>query len=153
MTTHYASHAPHTPPLWRRVISLPKTGWGWAAIVLGGPLSVPLVLGIVSNVLPGAGILDSDPPGFLMLLGIASVFAGLAGGFVAAIELVGDHERSWLVWLALVPMLLFYSFLIWPLTKLLNAGAVVTYSLSFLIWVLIVAGITFWISRVNSQES
>ena len=154
MTTQHAPHTPLSPtPLWRQVLSLPKTGLGWTAVVLGVPLSVPIVLGSISNILPGAGILDSDPPGFLMLLMATSLFAGLFGGLVAATALVGGHERSWLVWAALVPMLLVFSGAISPLVALLHAGSVATGILAFLIWVLIVAGIAFWIGRADSRES
>jgi hypothetical protein len=37
------------------------------------------------------------------LVGIVLLVCGLGGGIAALIALIGRHERSWLVWLALLP--------------------------------------------------
>ena len=39
-----------------------------------------------------------------------SFLCGLAGGVVALIAIVRQHERSWMVWLALLPMLNVFVF-------------------------------------------
>jgi hypothetical protein len=83
-------------------------------------------------------------------IGTLGVPAALAGLYALEYK----HERSWLVWLTIVPLLILFSFVVfWPLSTLLNAGAVVTSILSFLIVVLIVAVIAFWISRADSKEA
>jgi hypothetical protein len=42
-----AQRAPHTPPLWRRVLSLPQTRLGWWAIGLAVTFVVLLIFGVV----------------------------------------------------------------------------------------------------------
>jgi len=86
-----AQHAPQKP-LWRRVISLPQTRLGWWAVGLSG---ISLVL------MP----FTADAP----ILIITTIVSGLFGGVVALGAMVGTRERSWLVWLALVPVLIFLS--------------------------------------------
>jgi len=133
----------------------------WLAIGLASPSLVLMVFFKVSEVLgwtflrpevAATGSSDQD-----RILIVVQLLSGLAGGIVALIALVGGHERSWLVGLAMVPGLLFFfsEVLIWPFTSLLigkNADPVVTYSLSVLISVLIVAVTAFWIGKGELRE-
>jgi len=50
--------------------------------------------------------------GWMFLPGGAglSFLCGLAGGIVALIAIIRQHERSWAVWLALLPMLNVFVF-------------------------------------------
>jgi hypothetical protein len=151
MTTHYAPHAPHIPPLWRRVLSLPQTIYGWLAVVLAIPVWALWVYGILDPVSRGGGLPGAD--GVMMgvlFIGPLGVPAALAGLYALEYR----HERSWLVWLAIVPLLILLSLVVfWPLSSVLNAGAVVRSILAFLIVVLIVAVIAFWITRADSEEA
>ena len=149
MAAHHVPHAPHTPPLWKEVISLPQTSRGWWAV---GPSVISLVL-LAWEVSVAGPWLGGEVLPIISYLTVTILAVWAVGGILALGALVDEHERSWLVWGALVPLLVVLSLLISPLTSLLNAGAVVTYSLAFLIVVLIVPVIAFWISRVNSEES
>ena len=150
MTTQHIPHTPLSPtPLWRRVLSLPKTVYGWLAIGLASPSLALIVFLALSEFLGWTFTwLNMDRPDANLIGGIVvlvSLMMGLLGGMVAGVALAGGHERSWLVWVALVPLLVFFS-AIW-------LGKVVTFALAVLILVLMVAGIAFWISRVNSREA
>ena len=52
--------------------------------------------------------------GWMFLPGGAglSFLCGLAGGIMALIAIIRQHERSWAVWLALLPMLNVFVFLL-----------------------------------------
>jgi hypothetical protein len=52
--------------------------------------------------------------GWMFLPGGAglSFLCGLAGGIVALIAIIRQHERSWVLWLALLPMLNVFIFLL-----------------------------------------
>jgi hypothetical protein len=92
---------------------------------------------------------SSDQYPILMLV---SVWCGLGGEVVALIAVA--RERSWLVWVATVPGLLFFSFVIWALGSMSighDANPWVTFSISVLLWAVMVFNI--WISTRNSGKS
>ena len=76
----------HTP-LWRRVLSLPQTLLGWFAVGLAGIFWALTVYFAVY------------PAGLVVLVWL---LASAASGVVALIALLRSHERSALVWLAMV---------------------------------------------------
>ena len=152
MTTQHVPHTPLSPtPLWRQVLSLPKTVYGWLAVALSIPVWALWVYGILDPVSRGEGLPGAE--GVMMgvlFIGPLGVPAALAGLYALEYR----HESSWLVWLAMVPLLILLSLVVfWPLSSVLNAGAVITSILAFLIVVLIVAVIAFWIGRADSEES
>jgi hypothetical protein len=103
-----AQHAPHTPPLWRRVLSLPQTRLGWWAIGLAATFVVLLIFGVVVFEILLVDVLGMDQQTqwegvVLPFYSITALLSGLCGGVVGLIALLRQHERSWLVWLALVP--------------------------------------------------
>jgi hypothetical protein len=100
MTTQ---QAPHTPPLWRKFLSLPQTGIGWWAVGLASPIWALWLYGLVANLLSG----EITVEGVVMVL----LFTGPLGIPAALAGLVAElsHERSGLVWLAMVPVLTFVS--------------------------------------------
>ena len=58
---------------------------------------------------------SSDAPWRHVILpfyGIAMLLCGLAAGITGLLAVVRQHERSWLVWLAMLPMLLVLFLLI-----------------------------------------
>ena len=102
----------HTPPtpLWRRVLSSPKTRLGWWSVGLGAVSMVLLIFGydvfeVLAASVPWEGVV-------ITFLGITMLLCGLAGGVVGLIALLRRHERSALVWLAMVPGLAALIFLI-----------------------------------------
>lgn len=66
----------------------PHTKLGWWAV---GLAASSFVLQLAWSILPGGAWL--------------SFICGLAGGIVALIALIRQHERSWLVYLCILPML------------------------------------------------
>lgn len=94
-----AHHGPHTP-LWRRVISLPKTTLGWWSVeFVGAFVAVQVALGIAVGVMRATGLpanLGAQP--WLMAL-VLSVLGGLALAAVATglIAVVRRGERSIIV--------------------------------------------------------
>lgn len=73
----------------------PHTKLGWWAI---GLAIAGILLVFAWTILPGGAIL-----GFL---------CELAGGIVALVAIIRQHERSWMLWLALLPMLNVFVFLL-----------------------------------------
>jgi undecaprenyl pyrophosphate phosphatase UppP len=67
------------------MIKLPITRLGWWAV---GLAVANIVLNFAWSILPGGAIL-----GFI---------CGLVGGVLALIAVIRQHERSWLVWLAVL---------------------------------------------------
>ena len=107
MTAH---HAPH-PPMWRRLLSPPKTQLGWYSLgFLVAHALVMVALGIVSGVLAATGApnLAGHPwlIGAVLFVALSPALAGIATGLVA---LIRRGERSILV---LGPVLLVVVFLL-----------------------------------------
>lgn len=118
MTTGHAPHttplwAPHTPPLWRRVVSPPKTSLGWFSVA-------PTAVSVWILICVGLGVFELTPIPLLDL-----VLFGLAGAVLGLIAVLRSHERSWLVWLALVlglgTAIIFLPFAIQYLLYVLNS--------------------------------
>jgi multisubunit Na+/H+ antiporter MnhB subunit len=73
----------------------PRTSLGWWAV---GLAVASIVLLPVWSILPGGAL-----PSFL---------CGLAGGIIALIALIREKERSWLVFLCILPMLNVFVFIL-----------------------------------------
>ena len=91
------AHTPH-PPLWRRILSPPTTRLGWYSVGLAAAFVVLFVVN-AAVLLPAPGVL----PWREAFVGIALLLSGIGGGIAALIALVRCHERSALVWLAMLP--------------------------------------------------
>jgi 4-amino-4-deoxy-L-arabinose transferase-like glycosyltransferase len=101
-------------PLWRSILGRPRTRLGrWAAGLEISFLALFLINAFVF--MP----LTTDAPWQHMLLpfyGIAMLLVGLLAGILGLVAVLRRRERSWLVWLALLPglfviFLLFGEFL------------------------------------------
>jgi hypothetical protein len=134
MTTQ---HAPHTPPLWRKFLSLPHTLMGWWAIGLATPALAWIVLEI------------SGWPLFLFpeyvgsFIGITAFLVGLPGGGFGLVA-VGQRDLSWLVWVSQVPAFLVLAFYVWASRSSSighDASVWVTLPISILLWALLNVGI------------
>ena len=99
MTTQ---HAPHSPPMWRRFLSLPHTRLGWAAVVLASPVLALWLFGIIATLLNGDPI-TGEGVLFVLFFSAPLVIPGAVAGLIA---LLRSRDRSLLVWLAMVPYLL-----------------------------------------------
>jgi hypothetical protein len=94
-------HSSVHKPLWRRLFSLPQTGPGWLSVVLAAVFVVLFSLDF-AVVLPSPGV----EPWIEAFFGIVLLVYGLAGGAEALYALIRCHERSVLLWLAMLPGLL-----------------------------------------------
>jgi hypothetical protein len=141
MTTQ---QAPHTPPMWRRFLSLPHTRLGNLAAWLFAA-SVPLYTWAV--VFGGGYTLDwlprwldvvLVPVGVVLLIGL--VIALPASGVVSSLAL-GSGERSILVWLAQIPTVLFVLGL---LTVFEQRRPLWQLATGVLVWFAIAAGLGYF---------
>ena len=156
MTTQ---QAPHTPPLWRQVLSLPHTLLGWVAVGLASPA---LVLMAFTNVL---AIPNTDNPQ-LSILGVSGswgegvvtglvfstwLFSALLGGLVGFIAVA--HDRSLLLLVAQVPGLLIFTFFVWIAVTIQAGGEVdtwVQYPIAVFLWA--IANLALMWSNGNLSE-
>ena len=91
MTTQ---QTPHTPPLWRRVISLPTTRLGWWAVGLAAVSVVLLTFAVAAVISPFAfKALGIELEWILWSL----FFSWVASGVVGMIALLRGQEHSWIV--------------------------------------------------------
>jgi hypothetical protein len=140
-----AQHAPHTPPLWRKFLSLPHTRLGWWAVGLAAPALVFMaftnVLAIPNTDTPQLEILGATVPtwgGQDLLLAI--VFFGwlvsaLVGGVVGFIAVARD--RSLLLLVAQVPGLIIFAFFVWIAVSMQVGGEAdvrVSFPIAVLLW-------------------
>ena len=134
MTTQ---QAPHTPPLWRKFLSLPHTRLGWWAV---GLASLVLIAFVESTLESLAGVFE--------LLSLATFLVGaLAGGVVGSLAL-GAGERSLLVWGSLVPATIFFA----VLTSIFHEGTFwVNGSVGVLLWAAIAFGIGYLSQQARSS--
>jgi hypothetical protein len=91
--------------MWSKYLSLPQTRLGWAAVVLASPVCALWLYGIIATLLSGNPITGEGVFMVLLFTGPLTVPAALAGLYAVGIK----DERSWLVWLAMVPVLIYVS--------------------------------------------
>jgi hypothetical protein len=93
-------HTPHTP-LWRRVLSMPRTRLGRWSVGLAATF---LILFIINQAvfIPSAVVVPWRHV-LLPLYGIAMLLCGLSSGVVGLIAVLRRHERSALVWFTVLP--------------------------------------------------
>jgi hypothetical protein len=73
----------------------PHTKLGWWAV---GLAATSIVLLLTWSILPGGAWL--------------SFLCGIAGGIIALIAVIRRHERSWLIFLSILPMLNVVTFIV-----------------------------------------
>jgi len=107
MTTdsgHSAGAAPPVQPLGRRVFRRPSTRLGGWSVALAATF---LVLFIINATVFMPSTVDVPwRQVVLPFYGIAMLSCGLAAGITGLIAVLRRRERSWLVWLAILPGLL-----------------------------------------------
>lgn len=88
------------PTFWRP----PETRLGWWAVGLGAAFVVMFALNML--VLMPLNAFSAGDEWYQFLLppyGIFMILCGLLSGILGLIALLRQHERSWLVWLTLLP--------------------------------------------------
>jgi len=94
----------------QRFLRRPGTRLGWWALGLG---AVFVVLWIInSTVFMPSTVLIPWRQVLLPFYGIFMLLCGLAAGIVGLIAVIRGHERSWLVWLTLLPGLFVLIFVL-----------------------------------------
>ena len=93
MTTHSARfiERPHT-----------RTGW-WAVWLMVAFLAMFLVNAFVFMAFPSLGD-GAWRQTVLPFYGIAMLLCGLVSGAIGLVAITYQHDRSWLVWLTILPM-------------------------------------------------
>ena len=88
-------------PIWRRIFAPPSSRLGrWSAALMA---IFVLLFMINSFVFMPARIEAPWRETLLPFYGITMLLCGLAAGVSALIALTRHHDRSWVVWLALLP--------------------------------------------------
>lgn len=86
---------------WRRILRRPGTRLGWWAV---GLTAAFVVLFAVNSAVFMRLTVDAPwQHTVLPFYGIAMLACGLAAGIVGLIAIIRQRERSWLVWLAMLP--------------------------------------------------
>jgi hypothetical protein len=102
------------PTLWRR----PGTRLGWWAVGLGTAFVVLFVIhSLLVMPLKPYSVGDARYWFLLPYYNIVMLLCGLLSGIFGLIALLRQHERSWLVWLTLLPGALVLSFVLGEFTN------------------------------------
>lgn len=99
-----ASMPPLQQPLWRRIFARPRTRLGRWAVALAAVFAI--LFFINSFVFMPMTVEGTWRQVVFPFYGIAMLLCGLAAGIVGLIAVIRRRERSWLVWLSLLPGLL-----------------------------------------------
>ena len=94
------SAPPPSQPLWWRITRWPRTQLGWWSVGLAVTFEILMIIN--STIFMR---LPEDVTWRVTILpfyGIFMMLCGLAAGIVGLIAVTRQHERSWLVWLALL---------------------------------------------------
>lgn len=96
-------------PWWRRVFQAPTTRLGWWSA--GLTAAFVALFAFNAAVLMPATVEVAWQQALLPIYGIVMLLCGLSAGATALIAVIWRHERSWMVWPALLPGL-FVLFLV-----------------------------------------
>jgi len=101
---------PSRQPLMQRILKWPSTRLGWWSIGLGVAFEVLWII----NSTVGMHFSALVPWRQLVLpfYSILMLSCGLAAGILGLIATIKGHERSWLVWLAILPGLFVLLFVL-----------------------------------------
>ena len=99
---------PSGPLLRRRILGRPSTRLGWWSVGLAVTFVILFIIN--STVFMPSSVDAPLRQVVLPFYGMAMLSCGLAAGIVGLIAVIRRHERSWLVWLTILPglMVLFF---------------------------------------------
>jgi hypothetical protein len=92
---------PSGQPLWRRILGWPSTRLGWWSVGLAATFVVLWIIN--STVFMPTTVLVPWRQVVLPFYGIFMMLCGFAAGIGGLIAVIRRHERSWLVWLTILP--------------------------------------------------
>ena len=92
---------PPGQPFWRGFLGWPSTRLGWWSVGLAAAFVVLSVIN-ATVFMPST---DDAPWRHVVLpfYGLAMLSCGLAAGIAGLVAVIRKHERSWLVWLTIMP--------------------------------------------------
>jgi len=97
-------------PLRRRILGRPSTRLGWWSVGLAATF---VVLFIINSTVFMPSTVDAPwRQVVLPFYGIIMMLCGFAAGVVGLIAVIQKHERSWLVWLTILPGLFVLLFVL-----------------------------------------
>ncbi len=105
-----AGNAPGAPGRSGRVFSVPTSRLGWWSVGLGAAFAVLFLIN--SFVFMPSTIVIPWREVILPFYGVGMLLCGLAAGIVGLIAVIRRRERSWLVWLMLLPGILVLALLL-----------------------------------------
>jgi hypothetical protein len=94
----------------------PSTRLGWWAVGLFGLFVILFVINALLFIPASQGV--SSPEWvifFLPIFGIIMALCTLAAGLAGVMAVIKKHERSWLVWLTIIPAVFFLLLLLFEL--------------------------------------
>jgi len=91
---------PSGQPLRRRILRWPSTRLGWWSVGLAATFAVLFIIN--SALIMSATVVTPSSQVVLPSFGIYMLLCGLAAGIIGLIAVIRRHERSWLVWLAIL---------------------------------------------------
>jgi uncharacterized membrane protein len=96
--------------LWRPILGRPTSRLGWWSVGLAATFAVLFIIN--STVFMPSTVEVPWRQVVLPFYGIAMLSCGLAAGIVGLIAVIRRHERSWLVWLTMLPGLMVLAFVL-----------------------------------------
>ena len=104
VTKSRAGKPPPEPTLRQRILKRPSTRQGWWAVIMAA-LFITLYL-MYALVLMPAGEVNPQNEIVLPIIDTWIIVCGLAAGIAGLVAVLRQGERSWLVWLAMLPALM-----------------------------------------------
>jgi uncharacterized membrane protein len=96
--------------LWRPILGRLTSQLGWWSVGLAATFAVLFIIN--STVFMPSTVEVPWRQVVLPFYGIAMLSCGLAAGIVGLIAVIRRHERSWLVWLTMLPRLMVLAFVL-----------------------------------------
>ena len=104
------SASPPGKPLRPQILGRPSTRLGWWSVGLAATFVILFIIN--STVFMPSAVEVPWRQLLLPFYGIAMLSCGLAAGIVGVIAVIQRHERSWLVWLTILPGLFVLFFVL-----------------------------------------
>ena len=104
------SGPPMSEPSWRRILGRPSTRLGWWSVALAATFAALFIINSIVFI-PSTAVIPWRQA-VLPFYGIAMLSCGLAAGIVGLMAVIRRQERSWLVWLTMLPGLMVLIFVL-----------------------------------------
>ena len=92
------------PTLRQRILKRPSTRQGWWAVAMAALFVILYLINVVVFMPASEG--NPQNAAVLPIIGTWVIVCGLAAGIAGLVAVLRQGERSWLVWLAMLPALM-----------------------------------------------